>query len=254
MSNDDSSPPTASFDPESHDPDALLRAAQQVPPDERFRLITNLWESMPPEFWPHASGDVALAITHQGKQSDNAHPVARLPWPVVEELLARRMKSVPPAKPSAKIYSAPRHFDLATIFAVTSAYSLLFGAMSGLQFPPIASVVVAGYITLVGIGQATLYGGKQPRKASALVGAIVYAVVQSVIIYANSIPQSAPSTAILMLLVFAQGLIAGAICGYIAGVMVGGVFLVADKFRQYFYRSPRTQRIVDPENTAGDSG
>jgi hypothetical protein len=243
VSNDDSSPPTASFDPESLDPDAVLRAALQISPDERFRLIASLWESMPPDFWPYASGDVALAIARQGKQSDEAHPVVRLPWPAIEELLAHRMKGAPPAKPIAKIYSAPRHFDLATLFAVTSAYSLLFGAMNGLQFPPIANAIVAGFITLVGIGQAVMYGGKQPRKASAVVGAVVYAVVQSVMMYVQS--STMPSPGVIMLLIFAQGLVMGALCGYIAGVMVGGVFLVADVLRHWFDRSRRTQNSAD---------
>jgi hypothetical protein len=247
VSNDFSLPSTGPIEP-----DTLLHAVSQISPDERLRLIASLWESMPPNYWPHASADVELAIVQQGKQLDDAHPIAYLPWPVVEELLAHRINCVPPTKPSPKIYSAPRHFDLATIFAVTSAYSLLFGAMSGLRFPPIACVTVAGFISLVGVGQAMLYGGKQPRKASALAGAIIYAVVQSVMIYASSIPQSAPSTSILMLLVFAQGLIAGAICGYIAGVMVGGIFLVADNLRKYLYRSQPRQGVAEPTTSAGD--
>ena len=82
-----------------------------------------------------------------------------------------------PHRAGPRLYSVPRRYDLATLFTVTLAYSLLFGLMQRLGMPPIAAFVVAGFITVVGIGQALLFRGNAPRLASVVIGAVVPTVL-----------------------------------------------------------------------------
>jgi hypothetical protein len=145
------------------------------------------------------------------------------------------------ARPPAKVYSAPRRFDLATIFVVTLAYSLLLGAMSAMTFPPVASLFVAGFVSLVGIGQAVLFGGARPRTSSVLVGIVLY-VCAMLGVWILGGQRMYPTE--LMLIMASYSLVGGAILGYLAGALVGGVFLVAEKIRVRYSR-PATETTED---------
>jgi hypothetical protein len=128
------------------------------------------------------------------------------------------------------VYSAPRRFDLATIFVVTSAYAMLFGGLSALGAWPIVSVVIGGFITAVGIGQAVLFGGGKPRSASILVGVVLHVIIYLGIWIA--FPRLFPAWFLLMMTGYV--VIGGFILGYCAGALVGGVFLMADMLRGKF--------------------
>jgi hypothetical protein len=169
--------------------------------------------------------------------------IERFPWEVVQELMAGESQATP-----TKIYSVPRRFDLATIFVVTLAYSLLFGMMKAISFPPIASAIVAGFISIVAAAQAFLFRGKQPRTASIIAGALTYSLAIAAVWIASGPRIYATSE----LLISASFTIAGgAFLGYLAGVIIGGVFLVADKLRN---RLSRRQAGLNSDATAGARG
>lgn len=125
------------------------------------------------------------------------------------------------------LYSAPRRFDLATILAVTSAYALLFAGLARLQSPPATTLIIAGFITLVGVAQSVLFGGNRPRLASAVAG-----VGMSVVPFLIAAAMGRPSR----ISVGCQ-LIAGPLMGYLAGALVGSVFLVSDYLRRFIRRT-----------------
>jgi len=181
--------------------DDVIDVAERLDPVDQLRLISTLWASLPRSQRASLSEIELPALLDRLQSSQN--------------------------KPS-KIYSAPRRFDLATILIVTFAYSLLFGAMKALSFPPTASVAIAGFISIVGVGQALLFGGKQPRTASLVVGAFVYAVCMAA---AWLISGPRIYSAGLILLTASYTIVGGAILGYLAGTLVGSVFLIADKLR-----------------------
>jgi hypothetical protein len=183
---------------------------------------------------------------HDRKQALSASEIAesRLP-PTYEELmllrraaaaweLERQKIAEQIGGPPRKVYSAPRRFDLTTIFAVTAAYSLLFGVMSGLNLPPVIRMVVGIITPLVGIGQAMLFGGQKPRLASLLVGAACFAALRVFAVALGDRPLSVD----LLFLALMQGAVIGCIAGYIAGVLVGSVFLVSENVRHWFGRRP----------------
>jgi hypothetical protein len=122
---------------------------------------------------------------------------------------------------------------LPTIFAVTTAYAMLFAALSALRWPPAASACAAGFVTLIGISQMLLFGGQRPRAASVIAGTTLLMLGTIGAWVANGARQY-PDPALLM-----GGLctaLSGAVLGYLSGACVGGVFLVADLLRGRFGR------------------
>jgi ABC-type proline/glycine betaine transport system permease subunit len=84
-----------------------------------------------------------------------------------------------PELKAAKVYSVPRRYDLTTMFVVSTAFALLFAGMRILEWPKEAALTTGLFITLVGLGQAMLFGGKSPRLASVVVGVVFFFVYYS---------------------------------------------------------------------------
>ena len=140
-------------------------------------------------------------------------------------------------RPSPKrIYSVPRRYDLATLFVVTLAYALLFAVLRAFQAPPHLAVITGSFVTLVGLGQAILFGGSKPRAASMLVGAVTYGLWLLIVgvIREVAILEIRDVMQMLFFLACTAPWVAlgGAILGYVAGVAVGAVFLIADCVRR----------------------
>lgn len=138
----------------------------------------------------------------------------------------------------AKVYSVPRRYDLATLMAVTLAYAVLFGTMRSCGAPPAAIGFVSLFVTLVGLGQALLFRGRNPRRASTVAGALAFLVCGIVSVWMSS--HSRMGDVVYWtdtVLVLATGsLCPGMIFGYVVGTLVAGVFLVADLFRKLLRR------------------
>ncbi len=143
--------------------------------------------------------------------------------------------SVTDGRPRRRLYSAPRRFDLATVFVVTTAYALLFSGLSAIGSSPTSSAMVGGFITIVGLGQALLFGGKSPRLASMTMGVAIFALIMLWSIGYFSVAQSPVyEIAFIVALHLVATIVEGALFGYFAGVLVGGVFLLADVLRRRF--------------------
>jgi hypothetical protein len=210
--------------------EAAARLATSLEPNERFRLIVRLWASLPDGHWAAPSLDELVEVDRRMREYEVGGR-ADMPWEVISRMVAKqRMGTSPASTPTQKLYSAPRRFDLFTIMIVTAAYALLLSSMSALRFPPIASVFVAAFITIVGVGQAVLFGGRQPRLASAVSGTVAYFV--GWVCFALMEPSWGMGYMIIPGLLMSG--ILGSPLGYLAGVLVGGVFLVADVVRQRY--------------------
>lgn len=211
----------------------IFRDAASLEPAERLRLIARLWISLPPDHWAAPTAKERADVERRLDKRD-FDAVADASWRISDRLLDNR------EPPRRTVYSAPRRFDLATIFVVTSAYAILFGGFSALGAWPIVSVAIGGFVTLVGIGQAVLFRGEKPRSASSLVGVILLVITFIGIWIA--IPRLYPTWVLLTMTGIAVG--GGFILGYCAGALVGGVFLAADLLRGRFWRrSPAAPQI-----------
>jgi hypothetical protein len=210
------------------DLEELLREAESLDPDDRMRLIAQLWASLPEDYWASPDSRERAHVDAMLAGGD-MQGLADLP-----RLIAQKLFSPPSTRSQEKIYSAPRRFDLATILIVTFAYSLLFGvsnlALNYADFPQALGLVAGGFVTLVGVGQALLFGGQNARVASLLTGAVLTVLLNlAAVIWP---PRGFAGIALVFMLPFSAVL--GAAFGYMAGALVGGVFLVADKLRTYF--------------------
>lgn len=138
------------------------------------------------------------------------------------------------------IYAVPRRFDLATILAVTLAFSLLFGSLKAVSASAMSFLVISGFAVLVGLAQAFLFHGKRPRLSSILVGTggstiLVASFFAADIIELLQTPDPElvhRQTLAIMIGLCGLAVGLGAAAGYVAGAIIGSVFLVADVLRQ----------------------
>ena len=148
--------------------------------------------------------------------------------------------------PTNSVYSVTRKLDLASLLVLTAAYGFLFAFMHLLQFRPLAFAQVAGFFTCVGVSQAILFGGKAPRLASSLTGAIYF-----VLLVPFQVPVSPvkPWVDISLLIPF---FIVGLVVGYYSGACIGGVFLVINYLRNRIHSQSRIENELQHEKVDED--
>jgi hypothetical protein len=204
--------------------DEAMELAGRLEPGDRTRLFAWLWQSLPTNFRAavitYGLENVQLPSEEQAPGAANERPVEPI-GPNLWEFL------FDPSKIS-NLYSAPRRFDLATIFVVTAAYSLLFGAMTALDASPVTKVTVGLLVTAVAVAQAFYQHTANPRGVSVVAGAITLTFFLAVL--GIALPRLFGD--MYFAAVVLVGPIGGAASGYLAGTLVGGVFLVADALRR----------------------
>jgi hypothetical protein len=193
-----------------------------------MRLIATLWESLPPK---NRAAILAFGLENFQYATDVKSPsdVERAlsdptpPPTIIWQALFDPTKT-------SELYSAPKRFDLATIFVMTAAYSLVLGFMALFQeFGPVVKAAVVIFITIVGVCQAFYQNTANPRGVSVVAGAIAQTVMLIILG-----PSHRWFYAPVFVVIVIYGIVGGAIFGYLAGTIVGGVFLVADKLRGKF--------------------
>ena len=240
MHSDDPSPadPAATSHAASDD---LYHQAEQLPPDERLRLVSKLWYHLPPDH--KAAFDTLQRFNSYSRRVAPDDFVLRDPSPPLWPELRERFFAPDNA---SGLYSAPRRFDLATIFVVTAAYSLMLGGLTGMGMPPLVKVVITAMVTIVAATQALFRKVANPRGVSIVTGAIAYTVISWCIWM--SVRYVFPNS--FFFVTFINGILGGAILGYLLGTLVGGVILVADKVRQKFDRRAQSPAAeVHPATT-----
>lgn len=135
------------------------------------------------------------------------------------------------------VFAAPRRYDLATMFTVTLAYAILFALMSLVGSTVIVSAYVAGFVTLVAVGQAVLFSGEYPRIASLACGSGAFLVIGLGVLIWRGQPALSNTHYFGPLASFVAP---GGGLGYVAGVLVGGVFLVSEAVRKRMTRQRNT--------------
>ncbi len=127
-----------------------------------------------------------------------------------------------------RVYSAPRRFDLATLFVVMVVYACLLGIFVGMKLPDVTTISILGFMSVIAAAQPALFGGNRPRMASLVVGGIALPVI----FWLASPNIFERVSGRFILFVCASYIPLGSILGYLTGTLVGGVFLVADMVRQ----------------------
>jgi hypothetical protein len=143
-----------------------------------------------------------------------------------------------------RVYGVNRRFSLATVMVMMAGASLILAGLnpilSSLNHPG-AAPVVGGAIVLLcvatAIGQMFLFRGRDPRKASFVVGAVFCGLVPLVTYAAEAVAQTPNRMNLGWAIVYMfWGIIFGALPGYLAGCLVAGVLLVMDLTESIFAR------------------
>lgn len=125
-----------------------------------------------------------------------------------------------------------RRFSIGMLFAVTTVYAVLLAGMRMLDFQVVTIIFWLVFFTGAGLGQPILFGGKSPRVASMVLGAVLLpleTIVLLAYLYTSDGGGIAPND-IPPLVVLCVPL--GAPTGYLAGCLAAGVFFLADQYNK----------------------
>jgi hypothetical protein len=129
----------------------------------------------------------------------------------------------------APAVGATRRFSLAAILAIVFLFAVLFGLLSSLGAPPWVFAGAAAFVTAVGLGQAYVFGGRRPREASLLTGSLCLVLTLAVTVGRMQFLDGEAQSISLVVAVVVAPLLGGGL-GYLIGALIGGAFLVADRW------------------------
>ncbi len=142
------------------------------------------------------------------------------------------------ARPPLKQTGVPRRFGVGVMLVIMTMYAMLFAALKNTD--AVFFVLAAVFVTIIGLSQAILFKGHDPRKASVITGmalGILFPVLASVVVLISGIIDGKAATALIAALfpllfgvLVGGGL--GAIAGYLAGLLIAGVFLLFNKVQR----------------------
>jgi len=153
----------------------------------------------------------------------------------------------PSENPRNRPVGVPRRFAVGTILIVVTMFGLLFGLLKLFGAPPLLFASVAVFFSAVGVAQMFLFGGRRPREASFVAGALLLplipvsvfvAVWQSGELGADPLPE-----VLFLLSMVAYFCVMGVLLGYAAGCLTAGVFLVLDRIDRALH-GPRPEPEV----------
>lgn len=135
------------------------------------------------------------------------------------------------------IAGVPRNFATGHLLAMVTLFALLFSLLAYKEAGREWYVVGSLFIVAVILGQMFLFHGREPRRASCVVGACTMPLLVPVLLIAKESPDllgggwaNAVGT-LVATTVGAAGPAAllGAICGYLVGTLCAGIFLVTER-------------------------
>lgn len=162
--------------------------------------------------------------------TDNASPpdlpeFLRKPW----------MPALAPIDPQAsgyhpeKVYGFNRRFSLATVMLMMAGASVLLAVMNVFNVSPFVSGTMIVLCFATALGQMFLFGGRDPRRASIVVGTLFCTVgplLSAIFLGVRVFGSRYFVTELLIVLLL--GVPLGAMAGYVAGCVVAGVLLMME--------------------------
>ena len=177
-----------------------------------------------------------------GTAPDGSKYESLVPLPYTDDLPTApkesRMSKIP------KPVGVPRRFSVGTLMIMIAFFGVLFAIMKMLNTNTIAFCCIAAFLAGIGAAQMTLFGGKEPRKASWVAGiplGFVCGLVGMIIFSSSYRPSSVvtgltlgnpvrePPTVYDALVAATSCALIGGPCGYLAGCLIAGIFLVRER-------------------------
>ena len=154
---------------------------------------------------------------------------------MTKERMAFEVRRVSPFKPApppkrVPIMGVPRNFATGHLLAFVTLFALMFSLLSYQDANPAWYVAWGLFITGVILGQMFLYGGKEPRLASCIAGAIAAPVSFDVAVAMLAHPE--PAWGDVIAVAFGSAIpaaIIGVGLGYLTGTVCAGIFLLTER-------------------------
>jgi hypothetical protein len=119
----------------------------------------------------------------------------------------------------------PRRFGMGAMLGFTVAFALLYGFLKWLEAPLALMLILVVYFVVLGLGQALLFGGRDPRRASMVVGAFFCPVVLvATMLWFRSRPLIDEIASMMCGIVLTCSTV-GPATGYLLGGLLAGLFL-----------------------------
>ncbi len=147
----------------------------------------------------------------------------------VQVRLGSPFKPAPPPK-RVPIVGVPRNFATGHLLAMVTLFALMFSLLSYQDANPAWYVAWGLFITGVILGQMFLYGGKEPRLASCIAGAIAAPISFDVAFAMLTDP--GPRWGDVIGVAFGSAIpaaIIGVGLGYLTGTVCAGIFLLSER-------------------------
>ena len=128
--------------------------------------------------------------------------------------------------PPSKQPGVPRQFGVGTALWIMTLFAVLFGVLRSLDVPAKEFAYIALFFLGVGAGQALLFHGERPMRASVVMGIVICFALS---LFEPIFYQGRPLSASLLVDAVCVSVGAGIIYGYVAGAMISSAFLVSDK-------------------------
>ncbi len=189
----------------------------------------------------------------------------------------------PPIRLPRKQTGVPRRFGVGGMLLITTMYAVLFSAIKlmivqSLPGPAptttvaaaeaVFFVVIVGYFTMIGLSQALLYKGRNPRRASIVtsmvlaglvtlvggIGGLVVEVLREGVVVLLLVLLFSP----LILLAAAACVAIGGLVGYLVGGMIAGTFLLLNRVQPPLEDpeddGPSPEKKIENSAVSGEKG
>lgn len=162
-----------------------------------------------------------------------------------------------PERPKPRVEAGvPRQFGIGTLLVIAAMYAVLFAVLRALRAPVPATFLFGGFFTVIGLGQMLLFGGRHPRRASIVTGAVTMPLLVLGTMALEAIRGHAHGD---MFCVFLGAAIYGAFMGYLAGMLIASVFLAGRGLDRWYGKRRRASRDAvdkaeDPWSHPGREG
>ncbi len=147
--------------------------------------------------------------------------------------------------PVAKVAGVPRRFGVGVLLILVTFFAVLFAFLRTFDYGPKVCAVVGVLFVGVAAGQSLLFGGRRPREASLLVGALLFPLeMLTLAVYEHVVEEfSRGSIAEDILVGLFWSVPLGALFGYLAGTLTAGIFFVMDRWSNR--RAQATQALIE---------
>jgi N-acetylglutamate synthase-like GNAT family acetyltransferase len=135
--------------------------------------------------------------------------------------------------PRSKEAGVPRQFGMGTALLMMTMFAVLFAVLKSLGVSPVEFAVIALFFFGVGAGQALLFHGQRPRRASIVMGMVMTFALVTVDALWRGQRLLGPDTVFTILCSVACG---GITWGYAAGALIASVFLLRDMLLDAYAR------------------